>query len=92
MSTHTGYKPRKQGLYDAKIQREKLLRHCATVDANKAVKRDIMIGVFGGKARTSTGAMLINEIHVEAQARDQSYSLSYSDRGDFTNCYRGGFY
>lgn len=90
--THRNFKPRKPGLIDQQIQRAKNLRHFATYQARPDVKRDIMVGVYGGRPLTATGALLLKEIHVEALAIAQSYRLAYSDQGDFTGVYRGGFY
>lgn len=90
--THRNFQPRKPGLIDKQIQAAKNLRHFATYEARPEVKRDVMVGVYGGRPLTSTGAMLLREIHVEARAVAQSFNLRYSDQGDFTGVYRGGFY
>lgn len=90
--THRNFQPRKPGLIDEQIQAAKNLRHFATCQARPEVKRDVMVGMFGGRPLTSTGAMLLKEIHMEARMVAQSFGLSYSDQGDFTGVYRGGFY
>lgn len=90
--THRNFQPRKPGLIDKQIQATKNLRRFATYQARPEVKRDVLAGMFGGRPLTSTSAMLLKEIHVEARMIAQSSGLSYSDQGDFTGVYRGGFY
>lgn len=90
--THRNFTPRKPGLIDQQIKRAKDLRHFATYQARPEVKRDVMVGIYGGRPLTSTGAILLKEIHVEARMVGQSFHLRYSDQGDFTGVYRGGFY
>lgn len=90
--THRNFQPRKPGLIDRQIQAAKNLRRFAIYQARPEVKRDVMVGMAGGRPVTATGAMLLKEIHGEALAIAQSYGLAYSDQGDFTGVYRGGFY
>lgn len=89
---HHNFKPAKSGLFDQQIAREKHLRLVATYKANPTVKSDIMRMAYGSLQKTSA---IANQLRLEGayvfRAAAQHAQLRYSDRGDFTRCYRGGF-
>lgn len=90
--THHNFQPAKTGLFDAKIAREKHLRLTATYENNPAVKRDVMTALYGGRnIKHMVSIQLLDEGKHVFQAAAQHERLRYSDRGDFTRCYRGGF-
>jgi hypothetical protein len=89
---HHNFKPAKSGLFDAKIAREKHLRLAATYEHNEAVKRDVMTAMYGGRnIKHMVSIQLLDEGKYVFRAAAQHAQLRYSDRGDFTRCYRGGF-
>lgn len=89
MSVHTTRKLRKPGLIDQKIHNEKMFALQATMQ-NKALKAAVMTMMYGSAIievpeRTS----LLIRLHSPLAA---PRAHSFSEHGDFTNCYRGGFY
>lgn len=89
--THHNFKPAKSGLFDAKIAREKHLRLTATYSANPTIKASVMAGLYGSQKINKLAQQLLDEGKHVFAAAGQHAQLRYSDRGDFTRCYRGGF-
>jgi hypothetical protein len=91
MSQHTNYQPGREGFYDKAINRARLIRCVATYRVIPEVKRDLMVAAYGGKPTTE---MVTEQAAWEASitdARAQQSARKWSDQGDFTRCYRGGF-
>lgn len=81
---HTNYQPARKGLVSEKIKAEKIAAFNATHKARgggREVAREVMREMSWDR---SMGETLM---FVPIQAR----KLRYSDQGDFTRCYRGGF-
>lgn len=89
--THYNFQPAKTGLFDAQIAQEKHLRLSATYSANPEIKKGVMLGVYGSRNIHRLAAQLLDEGKHVFAAAGQHAQMRYSDRGDFTRCYRGGF-
>jgi hypothetical protein len=90
MSKHTNYQPGRKGLTDAKIAAEKRQAVSATM-LNKDSKAVVMKALYG--ATQGACAVIQNRLDLYTHVADWQHSkLRYSDQGDFTNAYRGGFY
>jgi len=87
---HTNYQPARKGLTDAKIASEKANAVNKTF-ANPEGKRVVMTALYGatGPAHEAVHSRVpgVDELIAEYQRS----TLKYSDQGDFTRCYRGGF-
>lgn len=88
---HTNYQPARKGLTDAKIAADKHRRLVATYQANPAIKAGVMAGMYGSKNIHELAQTLLDEGRYVFAAHGQHMCLRYSDKGDFTRCYRGGF-
>lgn len=85
---HTNYKPAKPGVYAEQIASAKERAIDATL-ANPDSKAVVMTALYG-----STKTIAHQAVHARFGswvATAQMLGLRYSDRGDFTRCYRGGF-
>lgn len=76
---HTNYQPAKQGHYDQQIRLARSVRLHANVDA-----RGRVYNIPAIQEHSEWAANRLAVIH-------QRKRLRYSDQGDFTRCYRGGF-
>ncbi|QZA71322.1 hypothetical protein ALEA_9 [Pseudomonas phage ALEA] len=85
---HTNYKPARRGLLAEKIASEKEAAIDATMRHPEA-KASVMAAMYGG--RRTLGAKAVADRFGNIAAIQQAMGLRYSDRGDFTRCYRGGF-
>ncbi|WYV70476.1 hypothetical protein DdN1_06 [Dickeya phage BIM BV-99] len=88
---HTNYQPARTGLTDAKIAADKHRRLVATYRNNPEIKAHVMAGLYSGRKLNPIALQLLDEGRYVFAAAGQHARLNYSDRGDFTNCYRGGF-
>lgn len=93
MSAHTHYKPKKPGLFDKQIFEARQLRCDATYTAVESFKYAVMRSCYGSN-RVKPEALQEHLAWTKAaqEAEQQHYLGSCSEHGDFTNCYRGGFY
>lgn len=73
---HHNFQPAKTGLFDQQIAQEKHIRLLANTEYREF--------------RHLRPNLMAEGLHVFTAA-DQHAQLRYSDRGDFTRCYRGGF-
>lgn len=85
----TARKLRKPGLIDQKIHSEKMFALQATMQ-NKALKAAVMTMLYGSALIEipEREALLVRLRSPLSAPR----AHSFSEHGDFTNCYRGGFY
>lgn len=80
---HTNYQPRKPGLIDQKIIDDKMRGRPG---------KDAYGYLYGGRKgyrKVFLEAMDNRTTQIDVLLGGH---LRYSDRGDFSNCYRGGFY
>ena len=93
MSVHTDYKPKKPGLFDKQIFEARQLRFDATYAAVPSFKLAVMRSCYGStKAMPEALEEHWDWATAAQEAEQQHYLGSCSEHGDFTNCYRGGFY
>lgn len=85
---HTNYQPARKGLLAERIANEKERAIDATFKHPEA-KASVMAVMYGG--RRTPGAQAVSDRLGDIYQVLQSMTLRYSDRGDFTRCYRGGF-
>lgn len=78
---HTNYQPRKPGLIDMKILDEK----------GQARTGKDAFGYYWGRRKGFSKAFLSALEARQTVGGIIHVDLRYSDRGDFTRCYRGGF-
>lgn len=76
---HTNYQPAKAGVYDNQIRHARSVRIHANVDPRGRCYNPEML-----PEHTQWGNARLAMLH-------QRMRLRYSDQGDFTRCYRGGF-
>ena len=92
MTVHTGWKRNKPGLFDKQIQEARKVR-CEAFLKVPEHKKSLMVALYGGRKNLTEAVAE----HVEWERSDwpaqaqHNYGFS-SEHGDFTNCYRGGFY
>lgn len=83
---HTNYQPRKPGLIDRKI---------AAAKASAKTGPDAFGYLYGSrnyrKAFLEAMDVRLGSLSHNIELYVQRQRLHYSDRGDFTRCYRGGF-
>ena len=84
---HTNYQPTRKGLIQSRIDHEKEQAIQATIRCPEA-KAELMRGLYGTKSLQAEAIAARDPVAV---AEFQRQHLRYSDRGDFTRCYRGGF-
>jgi hypothetical protein len=97
---HTNYQPARKGLYAMQIEAARALREAAT----KKAMADLPAAYHNNPnlRMIPVGAYKSLEMHrVIAEHREWALAnhcskvtrnhLRYSDQGDFTRCYRGGF-
>ena len=92
MTVHTGWKRNKPGLFDKQIQEARKVR-CEAFRKVPEHKKSLMAALYGGRTNLTEAVAEHFEwerSHWQAQAQHH-YGFS-SEHGDFTNCYRGGFY
>jgi hypothetical protein len=87
--THRNYKPRKPSLFDRQIAAQKSDALIATMQ-NVALKGAI-IGMMYGSAIVEVPERSALLIRLRSPLEAPS-AHSYSDQGDFTEVYRGGFH
>jgi len=93
MTVHTGWKRNKPGLFDKQIQEARKVRFDATYAAVWEFKAAVMSSCYGSNKAIPEALEEHWEWATAAQEAEQQHYLgSCSDQGDFTNCYRGGFY
>lgn len=85
---HTNYQPARRGLLAERIAAEKEAAIDATMRHPEA-KASVMTAMYGG--RRTIGAIAVASRFGNIAHIQQVMGLRYSDRGDFTRCYRGGF-
>jgi hypothetical protein len=90
MSQHTNYRPSRKGLTDARIAAQKLASLEATMKSPDA-KRSVMTALYGGCGLAQQAVLVRINTMNDTIAEYQRSKLNYSDQGDFTRCYRGGF-
>lgn len=81
MSVHTAYKKAKPGLMDRQIIAAKALRSIVNVPLVKS-----------WDSLDEVSKALVSEHQVSQCILQTALHRRFSDHGDFTNCYRGGFY
>lgn len=87
---HTNYQPARKGLTDAHIAAQKMHSLEATMKHGDA-KRSVMTALYGGRGAAQDAVLVRINTMNDTIADYQRSKLRYSDRGDFTRCYRGGF-
>lgn len=85
---HTNYQPARKGLLAEQIASAKEAAIDATMKHPEA-KVSVMTAMYGG--RRTLGAKAVADRFGNIAHVHQVMGLRYSDRGDFTRCYRGGF-
>lgn len=85
---HTNYQPARKGLLAEQIASEKERAIDATMRHPEA-KASVMVAAYGG--RRTQGAQAVASRYGSVKHIWQQMRMRYSDRGDFTRCYRGGF-
>ena len=81
MSVHTAYKKAKPGLMDRQIIAAKALRSLVNVPLVKS-----------WDSLDKASKALVMEHQVSQCILQSALQRRFSEHGDFTNCYRGGFY
>jgi hypothetical protein len=89
MSQHTNYQPARKGLVSHKIAAEKAFAVHATAQ-NKDSKGVVMTALYGS-CRTDAHRAVLDRIGPNPAFMNWLEQRRYSDQGDFTRCYRGGF-
>lgn len=87
---HTNYQPGRKGLTDARIAAQKLASLEATLKHGDA-KRSVLTALYGGQGLAQQAVLVRISTMNDTIAEYQRSKLRYSDQGDFTRCYRGGF-
>lgn len=85
--THTNYQPARKGLIDSRIASEKRIAITATLK-NPDSKSSLMRTLYGGQSENSSSLILRIDPTCGLMEYQRS-RLKYSERGDFTGCYRG---
>lgn len=85
---HHNYQPARKGLLAERIANEKEHAIDRTMRTPEA-KASVMTALYGG--RRTLGAQAVAARLGDIYQVVQAMNLRYSDRGDFTGCYRGGF-
>lgn len=78
---HTNYQPAKRGLVSQGIAAEKALREHVNVPLKKS----------WGSLDKASQDLVTARLECNAALWAAKRLLKYSDQGDFTRCYRGGF-
>lgn len=92
MTVHTGWKRKKPGLFDMQIQEARNVRSDAILKVTEH-KKALMVALDGArKGLTEAVAEHFEWIEANEKSITQHLQGRVSERGDFTNCYRGGFY
>ena len=92
MTVHTDYKPKKPGLFALQIQEARRVRCEAFLKVTEHHK-SLMVAFYGGrKGITEAVAEHFKWEKADQKAMWQNLEGRVSEHGDFTNCYRGGFY
>ncbi|MGV8919573.1 MAG: hypothetical protein ACOH2R_17530 [Pseudomonas sp.] len=89
--THSNHQPGRLGLTDARIAAQKAAAIEATMKHGEA-KRSVMTALYGACGDAQQAVMNRIATMNDAIADYQRGRMNYSDKGDFTNVYRGGFY
>lgn len=92
MTVHTGWKRKKPGLFDMQIKEARLVR-CEAFLKVQEHRKSLMVACYGGRKNLTEAVAE----HFEWEKADQKAVWQHlegrvSEHGDFTNCYRGGFY
>ena len=89
MTVHTDWKRNKPGLFDQRIHNEKMVSIQATLQ-NTALKAAVMTVTHGSAIIEAPERAVLFARLLSPLSAPRAHS--YSEHGDFTNCYRGGFY
>lgn len=86
---HTNYQPARKGLTDASIAEAKRRAVFATMK-NPDSKASVLSTLYGGR-HANAEVLMLRIDPTDGLVAFQRSKLRYSDQGDFTRCYRGGF-
>ena len=92
MTVHTDWKPKKPGLFALQIQEARRVRCEAFVKVAEHRKSLIVASYGGRKGLTEAVSEHFEWEEANTRAVWQDRKGRVSEHGDFTNCYRGGFY
>lgn len=87
MAQGNGRTLRKRGLYDAQITAAKDNALKATYKAHDEGKKAVMVMCYGARAKTSVQVALKHRLN---QPNGMHGAMFFTERGDFTNCFRRG--
>lgn len=92
MTVHTDWKRNKPGLFDKQIQEARRVR-CEAFPKVHEHKKGTLLALYGTrKGIPEAVAEHLEWERSDWQAQAQHHYGFSSEHGDFTNCYRGGFY